>query len=549
MNTVVWYLVTGILVGGVVYFVQESRHHKLRELLETAKGALTVAETQRTDLNGRYAAQADELRQSMAANRELSIARERLEANFQNAAQNGARLQDEINRLRPELEAEQRRCGDLDAGRQVASARIESLELAGTELQQRFERSDSDKSAAHGLLTQATAHNAALVKESEGLRAQLVSQKQWIEEQTAHFERRVLATAATLMEERGRAFTETNRKEVDAVIAPFKEHLAEFRQRVDHIYASENTQRGELRQQIEHLTNLNQTVSNQAERLTNALTVTSKSTGDWGETILKKILEDSGLREGKEYQLQHSIVDADGDRVQPDAVIFLPENRQLVVDSKVSNKAWKEYCNESNEELRGIRLKEHLASLRAHVETLSGKDYSRSPDLQSVDFAVMFVPVEAALLKAFEVDESLYSDAFRSKVILVVPSTLMAVVKMVEGLWTLQKRKESADQIADAGRRLYEKLTTFAVTFIEVGEAIERSHGTFERAQGQLATGKGNAIRLAQRMVELGVAPATGKAMPLQLSSDMADAEENSDGQAQPVDTVPVKAELQSPKA
>jgi DNA recombination protein RmuC len=242
-------------------------------------------------------------------------------------------------------------------------------------------------------------------------------------------------------------------------------------------------------------------------------------------------------------------LDADGERVQPDAVIFLPENRQLVVDSKVSNKAWKEYCNESDEELRKSRLKEHLASLRAHVKALAGKDYSRSPDLKSVDFAVMFVPVEAALLKAFEVDESLYSDAFRSKVILVTPSTLMAVVKMVEGLWTLQKRKESADEIAEAGRRLYEKLTTFAVTFVEVGEAIQRAHGTFERAQGQLATGKGNAIRLAQRMVELGVAPAAGKVMPLQLASDLSDVDDNANGLAPTVDSLPEKAVVRLPGA
>jgi DNA recombination protein RmuC len=250
---------------------------------------------------------------------------------------------------------------------------------------------------------------------------------------------------------------------------------------------------------------------------TNALTVASKSTGDWGETILQRILEDSGLREGKEYRLQHSITDADGDRVQPDAVIFLPDNRQLIIDSKVSNKAWTEYCGETDDEARKARLKEHLVSLRAHVRGLAAKDYSRSPDLQSVDFVVMFVPVEAALLTAFAADESLYTDAFRSKIIMVTPSTLMAAIKLVEGLWTLQKRKESADEIAEAGRKLYEKLTTFAGTFVEVGEAIQKAHGTFEKAQGQLSAGKGNAIRLAERMVELGVAPASGKTMPLGL--------------------------------
>ena len=478
MNIVAWCFFTGISVGGLVYFVQETRRNRLRELFDGAKAAAAVATAQLEALNGRMDIQAEELRKSVAANLELSNTRERLGVSLQHTERDALQLQERLGQF------------------------------------------ESDNNATRASLSEANARNAAVERDCESLRNQLVSQKQWVEEQTAHFEHRVLAAAATLMEERGRAFTEINRKAVDIIIAPFKEQLAEFRQRVDHIYASENRERGELRQQIEHLTNLNQNVSFQAERLTNALTVTSKSTGDWGETILQKILEDSGLREGKEYRLQHSMVDAEGDRVQPDAVIFLPENRQLVVDSKVSNKAWKEYCNEVDEELRKVRLREHLASLRAHLKSLAGKDYSGSPELQSVDFAVMFVPVEAALLKAFEVDESLYSDAFRSKVILVTPSTLMAVVKMVEGLWTLQKRKESADEIADAGRKLYEKLSSFALTFVEVGEAIQRAHGIFERAQGQLATGKGNAIRLAQRMVELGVAPAAGKAMPSQLASE-----------------------------
>jgi DNA recombination protein RmuC len=162
------------------------------------------------------------------------------------------------------------------------------------------------------------------------------------------------------------------------------------------------------------------------------------------------------------------------------------------------------------------------------VKGLAEKDYSRSPDLQSVDFVVMFVPVEAALLTAFAADESLYTDAFRSKIIMVTPSTLMAVVKLVEGLWTLQKRKESADEIAEAGRRLYEKLTSFAGTFVEIGDAIHKTHGAFEKAQGQLSTGKGNAIRLAERMVELGVAPAAGKTMPMELLGIDQDQESNS---------------------
>jgi DNA recombination protein RmuC len=148
---------------------------------------------------------------------------------------------------------------------------------------------------------------------------------------------------------------------------------------------------------------------------------------------------------------------------------------------------------------------------------LSARDYPRSPDLKTVDFVLMFVPVEAALLTALAHDEAIYQEAYRSKIILVTPTTLMLALKMIEGMWLVQRRKESADKIAEAGRKLYEKLTVFAGSFLEVGAQIERAHGTFEKARGQLSTGRGNAIRLAQQMVELGVGPSPGKAMPSQL--------------------------------
>jgi DNA recombination protein RmuC len=440
------------------------------ELNET-RSAAAVAASRLADLNQQHASQADHLRQATATNLELSNARERLDQQLKHAEE--------------------------------AVSRAAALEVERQRLQT--------------LVTELTANHAALESLNQGLREQLVRQKQWVEEQTTQFGQHVLATAATLMEDRGKAFTETNKKEVDAVVAPFKEQLAEFRQRVDHIYAAENKDRGELKQQIVQLTSLNQAVSFEAKRLTNALTITSKSTGDWGETILQKILEDSGLREGHEYRLQHSINGAEGERLQPDAVVFLPGKRQLVVDSKVSNKAWNDYCAESDEGLRQERLQAHLASLRSHVKALAGKDYARSPDLQTVDFVLMFVPVEGALLTALATDDTLYTDAFRNKIILVTPSTLMAVVKLVEGIWTLQKRKESADEIAEAGRKLYEKLTVFAGTFVDVGDAIGKARIAFDKAQGQLSTGKGNAIRMAQRMVELGVSPAAGKTMPAAL--------------------------------
>jgi DNA recombination protein RmuC len=366
----------------------------------------------------------------------------------------------------------------------------------------------------------------ALTGERERLKAaleaqvqRLEAQKTWIDEQMRFFEEKVGGATARLLEERGRAFTEVNRRELDTLVRPFKEQLTEFRQRIDTIYAAETGDRSRLHQQIEHLTQLNQTVSKAAEGLTQALTISSKATGDWGETILQRILEDSGLREGQGYSLQHSIRSADGERQQPDAVIFLPENRHVIVDAKVSNKAWKEYCDTTDETLRAQALAAHLASQRAHIKGLAARDYTRSPDLTAVDFVLMFVPVEAALLTALTADDSLYGEAYRAKIVLVTPSTLMAVIKLVEGIWVFQKRRESAEEIAEAGRKLYEKLTTFAQSFLEIGASLGKAQAVFEKARDQLSTGRGSAIKLAEQMRELGVTPGPGKELPPSLTA------------------------------
>ncbi len=435
-----------------------------------------------------------------------------------------------LERARADALAERKTLESLLAERQDASIRLDSdlrlaterLGIAQTQESARaasLERTEAGGAAARARPAQRHVYPATRPQEPDSHLQRLDAQQRWVSEQTAHFRDQVLAAAARLMEERGTAFTELNKQQVETVVAPFKAQLEAFRQRVDHIYSEDGRERGQLAQQIVQLTDLNRQVSVQADRLVNALTVQSKAAGNWGETILARILEDSGLRIGHEYALQVSIKGRGGETLQPDAVIYLPEDRQLVVDSKVSLKAWTEYCavDDRDEAGRDGALDAHLVSIRAHLRGLSGKDYAASPDLKTVDFVIMFVPVEAALLKALEADPQLYSEAYRAKIILVSPSTLMAVVKLTEGLWVLQKRKESADEVFELGRKLYEKLTNFAQTFVDVGAAIEDSQRAYDKARGQLATGKGNAIGLAEKVKELGVTPAAGKAMPPSL--------------------------------
>jgi DNA recombination protein RmuC len=511
-NVIIGFLAGAVLAAVVVYAL-------------TAKGrqALAVAESKlaslMADLQSTKASE-----QSLAAEKlALTGERERLSATLENLSQDFARETTAAEQLRSSLGSQQALNAKLEADFRVAKSNGDTLLQRLTSLEQAAREAGEENRRQAEAIAKLSAQAAALDQERAGLVTRLGEQKTWIEEQTKFFEEKITTATAKLMDDRARSFTEVNKKEMEAVVSPFKEQLSEFRQRVDHIYSTENRERGQLQEQILQLTSLNQAVSQRAEALTKALTISSKATGDWGEMILHKILEDSGLREGKEYSLQHTVEGDDESRQRPDAVIFLPEDRQVVIDAKVSNKAWTAYCAATDDETRAACLADHLASLRAHVRGLSGRDYPRSPDLKTVDFVLMFVPVEAALLTAFAHDETLYTDAYRSKIVLVVPSTLMAVLKLVEGMWLFQKRKESADKIADAGRKLFEKLTTFSETFVEVGVAIERAHGTFEKARGQLATGKGNAIRLAQKMVELGVGPGPGKVIAPALAAMASD--------------------------
>ena len=375
----------------------------------------------------------------------------------------------------------------------------------------------------------------AAVGERERLRGdaraaqdQLAQQQGWVAQQMQLVEAKVNEATGRLLEERGRSLQAQHKAELDTLMGPLRTQLAEFRARVDTIHSTELADRTRLHEQITQLTRLNQQVTESATSLANALTISSKSTGNWGEVVLERILEQSGLRKDHEYRLQVAISGEQGNRQQPDAVLYLPEDRQVVVDAKVSNKAWRDYCDASDETARDAAFKAHLQSLRQHIKGLESRNYTGSKDLNTVDFVLLFVPVEAALLTALAREPALYDEAWKHKIVLVTPTTLMAVVRLIQGMWVFEKRRKGSEEIADAGRKLYEKLVNFADTFVEVGETIRKSGAAYDKAMGQLRTGRGSAIALAEKMRALGVTPATGKQLPSQVlpadDSDEADA-------------------------
>lgn len=419
----------------------------------------------------------------------------------------------------------------LHGERQHLAATLDARRSETDKLSQLLDAELAQKSQRQEDVARLRAREAQLSAELQARSEELARQKQWFEEQSQALRAQMELTAQKLLDEKSRAFTEVNRREIDAIIAPFKEQLGEFRRRVDTVFQTDTQDRAALKEQIQHLTALNQTVSKQTLDLTQALTVTSKAAGNWGEMILRKLLEDSGLREGHEYRLQLRIASEAGDAQQPDAVVFLPEGRQIVIDAKVSNKAWTEYCAATNPEQRERHFAEHLKSLRAHIRGLAERDYSQSPDLRTVDFVLMFVPVEGALLEALAKEEAIYSEAYSRKIIPVVPTTLLAVIKLVEGMWHVQRRQENAEHIAEAGRKLYDKLVNFVGSVEEIGRGITATQKSYERAIAQLAHGPGNAIRLAEQMRALGVKPSKNKKLPDTLTGFALDEEAGDESQ------------------
>jgi DNA recombination protein RmuC len=517
----------GLGLGALAAYAALARaRYALQQQAVAAQAALAMAELRLGGLTASQASLTEAHHQLEARHQDLRLERERLTTTLERATADLECRSDALSVLQQRLAATEDAKRAVESNLQVSVFRGEELVAQVAVLEARARLVEQEARSLAADLAEVAAQSKALETERNGLLVRLSEQKTWIEEQNQLVEQRLTNVTAQMLEDKARKFSELNRQELDALVTPFKEQLGEFRQRVDHIYAADTRDRGQLQEQVAQLARLNQAVSQQAQALTNALTISSKSMGDWGEVVLRRILEDSELRAEKEYCLQKTVEGDNDARQRPDAIVYLPEGRQVVVDAKVSNKSWVAYCAADDGDERCDRLDAHVTSLRAHIRELSGRDYPSSPDLRTVDFVLMFVPVEAALLTALAHDESLYQEAYRSKIILVTPTTLMLALKLIEGMWLFQRRKESTDRIAEAGRKLFEKLTVFAETFVDIGTAIERAHGTFEKARGQLSTGRGNVVKLAQKMVELGVGPGGGKVMPRELLQ-LADVEED----------------------
>ena len=315
------------------------------------------------------------------------------------------------------------------------------------------------------------------------------------------------ALATDILEEKSKRFTEQNQTNLTQLLTPLSEKIKGFQQKVEEVYVQEGKDRSALSEQVKMLMGLNQQLSGETGRLTRALTTQAKAQGDLGEMILEKILESSGLRKDHEYLVQNSLLNADSRQARPDVIVRLPENKHLVIDSKVSLTAYSEYVNAETDEARKLALGRHMESVRRHIRELAEKNYQALHGLQSIDFVCMFVPIEGAFMAAISNDPALWESSYARNVLLVSPSTLLFVVRTVAHLWRQERQKQNVQEIVNRGAELYDKLVGFVDELKSVGERLEQARTSYGQALSKFSTGKGNVIRQAEMLKTLGVKP------------------------------------------
>ena len=330
------------------------------------------------------------------------------------------------------------------------------------------------------------------------------------------------ALAGDVLGEQSRRFKEENRESMDLILKPFKDNIIEFRTRVESIFTHQNEQSGVLKNELQRLMELNVQITTETTNLTNALRGNSKVQGDWGEVILETILDNSNLIRGVHYQTQLNVKDEAGNNLRPDVVLYLPNNKQVIIDSKVSLTAYVNYVSAESEAERRVAMAAHIASVRQHFKELSSKKYQQL--MQSPDFVVMFVPNEPAFLDALKEDHTIWSDAYDKKVVISSPTNLFALLKLVDDLWRRDDQTKNQENIIKFGVTLYEQLVAFTSALEGVGTGLEQARAKYDEAFKRLCHGNNNIIRVGEKLRKLGLP--TTKRQPARLVEESCESDD-----------------------
>ena len=395
-----------------------------------------------------------------------------------------------------------------------AQSEIEHL----AELKPQLEAAEQSRDQFRHELFAAQNENTRLTTNLANEQRNVQKKIQLLQESREELKNQFQTLAQDILEQKSKVFAEQNQSNIGNLLNPIREKFTEFQQKVTELREQGIQSSAELKTQIEGLSNLNERLSQEASSLVQALKGSSKTQGDWGEMLLEQILESAGLRKGQQFQVQQTHSgehDGETRKFRPDVILNLPEGKHLVVDSKVSLRDYSDYSAASDDAERDTALKQHLNAVQNHIKELSGRNYQSLHDLQSVDFVIMFVPIEPAYIVALAHDSNLWQKAWEQNVLLVGPSTLLFVVRTVAELWRQEQQNRNAQSIADRGAELYDKLSAFVKDLEDTGRNIDRAKASYDEAYKKLATGRGNAIRQAEMLRDLGVK--STKQLPSQL--------------------------------
>jgi len=386
---------------------------------------------------------------------------------------------------------------DLEKGNALFEDRSQSLLVEKEELLQQI----AQLRIENGIQGQQLARAEA---DFSNLQEKLEIQKKEMEVLQQKFTTEFENIAAKILKQNTADFSVSNHKSISDLILPLKEKIQLFEKKVEDTYEKGLKDQTDLKAELKKLHDLNLKISDEANNLTKALKGDVKKQGNWGEVILERILERSGLTEGREYQKQESVFSENGQRFQPDIVIHLPDQKHIVVDSKVSLVAYERLVNSDNERDRSSFIKEHLLSMRSHIKILSEKHYQHSPNFNSPDFVLLFVPIESSFSIAVQEDQDLFSYAWDNKVVIVSPSTLLATMRTIASIWQQENQTRNAIEIARQSGALYDKFVTFIEDMESIGKSLESTRKIYDQASNKLYLGSGNLVRRAETIRKLG---------------------------------------------
>jgi len=470
------------LLAGVIWLLWRRRQDRATE--SALREELDARDRQLRDSEQVQALHEQEVEHLQTALEEQKARSGQLEQGIEHWRQQSANLENRLAALESELAAKQDRVAQLvnESGQyqQRAETLSEQLGQLKVELREQQVTLDKERRNASEKLELLEKNRDALKQEFENL-------------------------ANRIFEQKSERFSQQSKTSLDSLLNPFRDQLQDFRKRVEDVYTTETRDRQALRSEIKSLQELNRQITEEAANLTRALKGDKKIQGNWGELILERVLERSGLRKGVEYETQGSYRDEDNQLLRPDVIVHLPDQRNLVIDSKVSLVAYQQWVTADQEEERAAALKQHVEAVRNHIRALSEKDYSQLNGLHSPDFVLLFMPIEPAFVAAFQQDENLFAEAFERKIIVVTPTTLLATLRTIENIWRYERQSQNARRIADRAGAVYDKLRVFVEAMEKLGSQLHTAQGTYDNAMNTLTRGRGNLISQANRFVELGV--------------------------------------------